>query len=53
MYDICVVGGGVMGSSTAYHLSKISGLKIALIGPGIILVYILYLNIIPFELLSS
>lgn len=33
-YDVCVVGAGVFGSCTAYHLSKFPNLKICLVGPG-------------------
>ena len=33
VYDICVVGAGLVGSATAYHASAKPGLKVCLIGP--------------------
>ena len=31
MYDTVIIGGGVVGSSIAYHLSKMRGGKIAVV----------------------
>ena len=34
LYDVCVIGAGTMGSSSAYYLSKKENLSICLVGPG-------------------
>ena len=33
LYDVCVVGAGMIGSAAARHVSKSPGLKVCLIGP--------------------
>lgn len=33
IYDVIVVGGGIVGCSTSYHLAR-SGLKVALVDKG-------------------
>ena len=33
VYDLCVVGAGLVGSAIAYHASAKPGLKVCLIGP--------------------
>ena len=33
VYDVCVVGAGMIGSAAARHVSKSPGLKVCLIGP--------------------
>ena len=33
VYDVCVVGAGMIGSAAARHVSKSPGLRVCLIGP--------------------
>ena len=34
VYDICVVGAGMIGSAAARHISKHSGVRVCLVGPS-------------------